>query len=144
MDCPEIWNWDMSWIIRLGSIRCLQLCQRRSIREISFLIRCLALLTQYFVYEGFITKVYGVYWGSPFFTDINVTIFLLISIGGLPGEIINSAEIIWLNIQGNSRNGFGWYRISCLLHFIHYLSNPLGTHRWSDIILTLFENSPVL
>ena len=31
-----------------------------------------------------------------------------------------------------------------LLHYIHYLSIPLVTNSWSDIIRTLFENSPVL
>ena len=41
-------------------------------------------------------------------------------------------------LQGNSRKGFGWYRISCLLHCIDYLSI---TNSWDDIIRTLFESS---
>ena len=31
-------------------------------------------------------------------------------------------------LQGNSRKGFGWHRISCLLHYINYLFTPLHTN----------------
>ena len=29
----------------------------------------------------------------------------------------------------------GWYRISCLLHYIHYLYIPLRTNSWDDIVI---------
>ena len=37
------------------------------------------------------------------------------------------------------REGFGWYRISCLWHHIHHLYIPLYTNSWSDFLQTLFE-----
>ena len=45
-------------------------------------------------------------------------------------------------VQGNSRNEFGRCRLSCLLHYIHYLFIPL--HTKNDISLTLFVNSLVV
>ena len=43
-----------------------------------------------------------------------------------------------LSYWGNPRKGFGWYRISCLLH---YLSIHMDTNSLSYNIRTLFENS---
>ena len=48
-----------------------------------------------------------------------------------------------LHTEWNSQKGFRRYRISCLLHYIYYRSIPLDTNSRSDIIRTLFENSPV-
>ena len=39
--------------------------------------------------------------------------------------------------------GFGRSRLSCLLHYIHYLIIPLHTNIWDDISRTIFVNSPV-
>ena len=47
------------------------------------------------------------------------------------------------NIQGNLRKGFGRCCLSCLLHYIHYLSIPLHTNSRDDIFQTLLVNSPV-
>ena len=49
----------------------------------------------------------------------------------------------WVHIQGNSRKGFERCRLSCLLHYIHYLSIPSHTNSLDDISLTLFVISPV-
>ena len=51
----------------------------------------------------------------------------------------------YLNIlvQGNSYKGCGRCRLSCLLHYIYYLSIPLHTNSWDDISRTLFVNYPV-
>ena len=46
-------------------------------------------------------------------------------------------------LQGNSRKGFWKCRLSCLFHYVHYLSIPLQTNSWDDISRTLFANSPV-
>ena len=46
-------------------------------------------------------------------------------------------------LQGNYRKGFGWYRISCLCPEGYMDSLYSVTNSWSDIIRTLFENSPV-
>ena len=51
---------------------------------------------------------------------------------------------LWvMYILGMFRKGVGWYRFSCFLHYIHYLSIHLYTNSWSDDIQTLFETSPV-
>ena len=49
-----------------------------------------------------------------------------------------------LQIQGNSRKGFGRCLFSCLLHYVHYLSIPLHTNSWDDISRTLFVNFQIL
>ena len=36
-------------------------------------------------------------------------------------------------LQVNSQKGFGRCRLSCLLHYIQYLSIPLQTNSWDDI-----------
>ena len=46
-------------------------------------------------------------------------------------------------ILGNSQKGFGRCFISCLLHYIHYLSIPLHTNSWDDFYRTLFANFSV-
>ena len=48
-----------------------------------------------------------------------------------------------LEVQGNSRKGFGRCRLNCLLYYIHYLSIPMQTSSWDDIFRTLFLSSPV-
>ena len=49
-------------------------------------------------------------------------------------------------IQGNSRNGSGRCRLSCLLHNIHNIYIPLHTNSWENISRTLLHivNCPVL
>ena len=50
-------------------------------------------------------------------------------------------SIICGHIQGNSRKWFGRCRLSCLSHYICYLSIPLHTNSWDNISRTLFVNS---
>ena len=47
-------------------------------------------------------------------------------------------------VQGNSRKGVGRCRLSCLLHYINYVSIPLHTTSCDDISRTLIVNSPVV
>ena len=53
------------------------------------------------------------------------------------GWVIIIYLFVWRLIQGNSRKGFGRCRLSCLSHYVHYLSIPLYTNSWDDISRTL-------
>ena len=86
------------------------------------------------------------------FYIFQLSTFLHFPFSGFPNYVflvLLSPRFIWMhnsnqniivikddNMQGNSQIGFWRCLISCLLHYIHYLSIPLHKNSWDDFSQT--------